>query len=684
MARHPILLGMLVCTACAASQKPALSSQALQPPAAPAGHSERRVVISLGRSSGTSSSVTEPDGTVHTVLHVLENGRGPHVEATARFTPDGDLQRFEARGHHELGNEFSARFERQGKRAEWQATEESGSRTLPGRAFYVPLAETPEVDGWLVRAALRNGGRLPLLPSGEAQVERVAEVAVTGAGASERKLAGYRISGLGLTPSYTWLNPDGSWFGSVSEWFSVVPEGWDASLQPLLDEQRTLERERTEQSARELAQPLPAAGLALTHARVLDVERGRYLEDHGVLVRDGKIADVAPSRKLRLPQGVKVLDLTGRTLMPGLWDMHVHLDDADGALHIASGVTSVRDVGNDPDKLDDYKQRYDAGNAIGPHVLRFGFIEGRNEKAASSVVTAETPEEARKAVQFFVDRKYEGVKIYNSVRPELVPLIAQAAHARGLRVTGHIPVHMLAHEAVTAGYDGIEHINMLFLNFFATHETDTRDTTRFTLVGDKAPELDLGSKPVQDLLALLQQKKTVVTPTLTAFESLYIAEAGKIIPGLESIVARLPPNTARLALLGGLPITDQRERYRVAWQRMLAMVKALYEAKISVVTGTDDLAGLMLHHELALFAQAGIPNAAILRMATVDAARSVGMAGHVGAIAKGQRADLAVVDGDPLSRIEDAGRVVSTLRAGVLFDAAAVGRTVSIQPVTPR
>jgi imidazolonepropionase-like amidohydrolase len=146
------------------------------------------------------------------------------------------------------------------------------------------------------------------------------------------------------------------------------------------------------------------------------------------------------------------------------------------------------------------------------------------------------------------------------------------------------------------------------------------------------------------------------------------------------MVARLPTTTARGFLLGGLPITDQRERYRAAWQRILEMVKALHAAKVTLVAGTDDLAGLMLHHELQLFASVGIPNADILRMATVGAASSLGLAKEVGSIARGLRADLVVVDGDPLARIADAERVVTTMRAGVRFDAAAVCKLLSVKP----
>jgi imidazolonepropionase-like amidohydrolase len=365
--------------------------------------------------------------------------------------------------------------------------------------------------------------------------------------------------------------------------------------------------------------------------------------------------------------------------------MHVHLGDSDGMLDIASGVTTVRDLGNDPDKLDDFAQRYDAGSAIGPRVIRFGFIEGRNEKAASSTITAETADEARAAVKYFVDRRYDGVKIYNSIRPELVPVIAGEAHKAGLQVTGHVPVHMLANEVVRAGYDGIEHINMLFLNFFATHDTDTRDTTRFTLVGDKAADLDLRSAPVQAFVKLLRERNTLITPTVGAFQDLLVAEQGKITAGLEQMVARLPVQTQRGFLLGGLPVDAAKHaRYVASFDKLLAMIKLLYDAKVRLMVGTDAMAGLMLHHEMALFARAGVPTAAILRMATIDPARYLGRARTTGSVAPGKLADLIVVDGDPLARITDIARTVTTMRGGVVYATAPVYAALGIEPSAAR
>jgi hypothetical protein len=675
------------CLSCASSERaqPAAPTEhptsASAPSGAPAGGAvEKRIVVSLGRKSGTSVLSSGPGGRFSTSLDVLENGRGPHVDATFELADDGTPAAFDSRGHHTMGTKFTATFRRDGDRAHWQSEEETGERAVTGPAFYLPLEGVPELDGLLVRAALQHGGRIALLPAGEAHVEKATEVVVS-SGSEQRTIVGYSVSGVGLTPAHTWMNPDGSWFGSVSEWFSVVPEGWEGAIEPLVDKQRKLDRARDAHDFERLAQHPPAAGLAYTHARVLDVEHGKWTPDQTVVVVAGKIASVGPSRGAKVPAGAQVVDASGRALIPGLWDMHAHLGDADGALDIASGVTTVRDVGNDPDKLDDFKQRFDSGAAIGPHVYRFGFIEGRNEKAASSKVTAETPDEAKAAVKFFLDRHYEGVKIYNSVRPELVPIIAAEAHAHGLRVTGHIPVHMLAHEAVRAGYDGIEHINMLFLNFFATHETDTRDTTRFTLVGDKAADFDFHAEPVREFFALLKQHGTLIDPTLNAFEDLLVGEQGKVTPGLEHIIGRLPVSVQRYFLLGGLPLGDRKQRYQASFEKVLAMVKELHDNDIGLLIGTDSLAGLMLHHEMALFARAGVPNAAILRMATIDAAKSLGVDKERGSIARGKVADLVLLDGDPLARIGDIDRVISTLRAGVMFDAAKVYETVSVGPL---
>lgn len=665
---------------------PAAKEQATPPSdhAAPAPVVLTRSVVSLGRLSGSDTLTMRADGSGAFVLEVLENGRGPHVEAELQVASDGTLASFTAKGHHTMGTAVDERFVREGGRARWTSKEERGERAVEGSAFYVPIAQSPDVIGLLAAALLRHGGRMALLPAGEARIEKIGELAVRSADGAERRLVGYALTGLELTSVHVWMNEDGTWFGNVSPWWSVVPPGFEGAVDALVKTQDEFERGRAAAQAIEHAHRPPAAGLAYTHARVLDVERGKWLADHTVVVQGGTIAALGPSATTAPPPGAEIVDLTGKALMPGLWDMHAHLGDADGLLNIASGVTTVRDVGNDPDRVDDYKRRWDEGSAIGPRVIRFGFIEGRNEKAASSKVTAETEEEARAAVALFAERGYEGIKIYNSMRPELVPVLAKEAHARGMRVTGHVPVHMLAHEAVRAGYDGIEHINMLFLNFLADHETDTRTTTRFTLIGDRAAEVELGGKAARGFFALLRERKTVIDPTVGVFQRLLLAKQGELVAGTEALVARLPLQTQRGYYSGGLPLDDGKvELYRASFERVLAMLKALADEGVTLVVGTDDLPGLSMHHELALYVRAGVAPAEALRMATLGAARTMQLDATTGSIRKGKAADLVVVDGDPLTRIEDLGKVVSTMRGGVVFPSAPLYQAVSVRPLAP-
>ncbi len=676
------LVGVVACGGDAVTpEHPVASAQpsttVATPPRAPT--VIKRVVVSLSRKSGTSVTTIGPDGEITVSLDVLENGRGPHTDATLRLAPDGTLAAFHATGHHEMGTPVDETFGRTSNHATWKSHEEHGDQDIDKPAFFMPVCDFPDAVGMLASALLKNGGKLALLPSGSAAIEKTIETDITSKAGEKRHIVGYAITGLELIPTHVWMNTDGTWFGSISSWWSVVPDGFENIVDGIVEKQTAIDRARDKAVADRLARRPVAAGIALTHARVLDVEHGRWDTDQTVVVVGDTIKSVGPSATAKIPAGAEVRDLAGKAIVPGLWDMHSHLGDDAGVMDIASGVTTARDVGHDPDKLDDWKKRFDDGSAIGPHVIRFGFIEGRGEKAASSKVTAENEAEAKAAVELFQKRGYEGIKIYNSMKPELVPLLAKEAHARGMMVTGHIPVHMLANEAVRAGYDGIEHINMLFLNFFADHDTDTRTTKRFTLVGEKAATFDLKSKAVTDFIALLKEHHTVIDPTLDAFEDLLTGEQGKIIPGLENVVSRLPVQTQRQFLTGGLPLDgDKLTTYRASYEKLLVMVKLLHDKGVTLVVGTDSLPGLMVHHELALFVRAGLTPAEAIKNDTIDAARAMKLEKKTGSIALGKAADLFVVDGDPLAHIEDLMKVQWAMRGGVVFMSDALYGTVGV------
>jgi imidazolonepropionase-like amidohydrolase len=629
---------------------------------------------------GFSSTTRSPDGTVSLAWDMHDNGRGPGATATAQLAPDGTPASFEGHGHQEMNTQLDETFAISNGHATWKSTNEQGAKDVTGPAFFLPMSAV-ETDSLLLPVLLAAPDHtIALLPGGEAHAEQAGEITVTSGGQSKHLLA-YAISRVGFTPYIVWTEDDKTFFGKAFPWYAELPDAWTSVADALVAKAQEILRGIDKQNAVRLAHPPPAAGVALVHARVLDVERGKWLADQTVVIVGDTIQSVGPSKTAKVPVGAETVDVGGKAIIPGLWDMHAHLGDEAGVLDIASGVTTVRDVGNIAVTLDDYKRRFDAGDAIGPHVYRAGFIEGRGPDASHLGIKVSTPEEAKAAVATYAQAGYEMIKIYNSVPVELVPLLTKEAHARGMGVTGHIPVHMLANEAVRAGYDGIEHINQVMLNFFADHDTDTRNTTRFSLVADKAAEFDPTSKVSKDFLALLRDHKTVLDPTYDAFEDLFLGRQGVVTPDVKWVYDRLPPQAQRGALVGGLPVDATKDAtYRKSWDKIVSMLKVFRDAHITLVAGTDSIPGLMLHHELEIFVQGGLTPAEALRDATIVPARVMKADKKSGSIAAGKLADLVVIDGDPLANIADLTKTVTTYRSGVAYPAAALFQIVGVKP----
>jgi len=229
--------------------------------------------------------------------------------------------------------------------------------------------------------------------------------------------------------------------------------------------------------------------------------------------------------------------------------------------------------------------------------------------------------------------------------------------------------------------DEIQHVNFLVLNFLDP-KIDTRTPARFSEVARHAAELDLHSQRVKDFIALLKARGTVSDPTLNAFEGMFEAQPGEVDPSLASVADRLPPQVQRGLYGGGLnPPADQVQRYRDSYRAMQSLVKALYDAGVTLVAGTDAMAGFAFDRELELYVDSGIPAPDVLRIATLGAARVMKRDRDLGSVEAGKLADLILVDGDPTARIADLHRVALTVKDGVVYDPAALWREVGVKPV---
>ena len=639
----------------------------------------RYAVLLPGGNAGWQTSVVKADGTREYTYEYNDRGRGPKLTTRIKL----DAERFpislETTGNDYLKSPVTETFTFADGMASWKNPSEEGSRRLTKGAFYISMNGAPEEFALLAQALLKSPGhRIALLPEGEAVIKKTAELTIKN-GSQTRKVSAYEITGLGFTPQTIWLDEANSFFGAVSSWTSFIREGWEASVPELLKTQDEKEGGRTTELARTLMRA-PAGPLVIKNARLFDAETGRVVANTTVVIDGDRIKTVGPDGQVELPKGAETIDAKGRFLMPGLWDMHVHIGPSDGLMHMAAGVTTVRDMANDIDAIADLDKKIQAHEEIGPRIIACGFMDGRGPYQGPTKVFVDTEEEGRAAIERYAKLGYPQIKIYSSIKPELVPKLVQMAHTHGMRLSGHVPAFMNAEQFIADGADEMQHINFFVLNFLDDVK-DTRTPARFTTVADRAATLDLNSKRVRDFIKVMSEKKIVIDPTVNVFEGMFTDRPGKVSATFASIADRLPTQVRRGLLAGGLPVPEGKdERYRQSSAALLRMIKMLYDAGVPIVAGTDSMPGFALHRELELYAEAGIPPAEVIRIATIGAAKIMKRDKDLGSIAAGKLADMILVDGDPTQRMSDIRRTSLVIKGGRVYEPANLYGAIGVRP----
>ena len=360
--------------------------------------------------------------------------------------------------------------------------------------------------------------------------------------------------------------------------------------------------------------------------------------------------------------------------------MHAHVGENDGLLNLAAGVTTVRDLANDTDSLLARRKRIEQGREIGTRIVLAGVIDSPGPYQAPTKVLVSTEQEARAAVDNYVRLGYVQIKIYSSVKPDLVPAIIDEAHKHGLRVSGHIPAEMTADQCVELGYDEIQHANFLMLNFMPDVK-NTNTPSRFTEVAKRGADLDLNSAQVQAFVRLLEEHHTALDPTLSVLEELLAGPAGKVPRGFLPVARRLPPQVQRGLMASALtPPAGLEGRYRQSFEKMMELVGLMYQAGIPIEDGTDSMAGFALHRELELHVQAGIPASKVLQSATLGAAGIMKLDHDLGSVTPGKLADLTLVDGDPVGNISNVRRTALVVKDGIVYKPEELYAALGVMP----
>ncbi len=641
-------------------------------------HILRYSIISAGQKAGSEVDTFSPGGKLNSTFEFNDRGRGPKIEAQYLLGVDGMPLRTDVTGVDYYKAPVDEHFSMEHGQASWKSTAEEGRG--PAGNFYIAINSPSIETALLVQKLVKAGAAgVKLYPSGEAHIEKLTDVTLHDHGETLH-VSEYAISGLAYTPILLWMDDQLNYFGQPGTWFAILREGWESTNSQLYALTMQSDTDRYKRLAVDLTRR-PSKPVAFEHVRRYDSIHASMIEDQTVVVSGNRIVSVGPAASTEVPHDAEHIDGRGKTLLPGLYDMHAHAQPSDGIMNIASGVTSIRDMGNDIDDLAKLQQQWQDGTAIGPRISKAGLIDGRDPMQAPTGVFVTTQEEADAAVNHYADLGYIQTKVYSSLNPALLPGMIEVSHRRGMRVSGHVPNGITAAQFVSEGADELQHINFIFLNFLGDKVKDTRTPERFTAVGQYAAGLNLDSAPVNDFIQLLVQHHTTVDVTLATFEGMFTGRPKQASPDYAPILDRLPAQVQRGAYTGGLAVTPANDQtYRDSYAAMLKMTKRMYDAGIPILAGTDATAGLMLHRELELEVKAGIPPLKALQNATFVAAGVLKQGDQLGSIEVGKLADLVLVEGDPGTDISDIRRCRVVIKNGTVFESARLYAASGILP----
>ncbi|TMI96820.1 MAG: hypothetical protein E6H06_02995 [Bacteroidetes bacterium] len=634
-------------------------------------------IVNSGNIKGFDKYWKYSDGSFGEWYQYNDRGRGDSMRMVFREDEQGFPTYLSASGKDYMKNDVFEEFSLGNGKAKWKNNAEDEQRDVKEKLFYSGLKAN---GGHLVKALRANGNKLKMLPYGEIHLTEL-EKHVVASGPEQKSIWLVQIDGFGLTPSYSWIDENNMDFASVSEWNSSILKGFEKNIDELLAIQKKYQTSFFNQLASTLAQEADK-DILIRAVTIFNAVDASIIKNKDVLIHNGVIQKIAVGNSIEKGASF-VIDGKGKTILPGLWDMHVHFtDNTDGILHMAAGVTHVRDMGNSEILLDRIKQIAE-GRIIGPRVeIMSGFIDGAGPFAAPTGVLINNIEEGKKAISNYAAKGYQQIKFYSSIKPEWVKPLIDDAKQHHLRVAGHIPAFMTATEAINAGYDEVTHMNMLVLNFFGD-TVDTRSPLRFSLPAQKAATLDLHGAAMRQFIQLLKDKNITVDPTLAVFEEMFTARDKQVSEMFKSTVGHFPLQWQRniKAGGGGLPVPQgMDEVYRQSFDVFLKITKLLYDNGIRIVPGTDGLAGFTLHRELELYVKAGIPSNKVLQLATYGTATYTGKEKEYGSIQEGKLADIILVEGNPVEDITNLHRTKLIITQGKIYDPAKLYRAISITP----
>jgi imidazolonepropionase-like amidohydrolase len=616
--------------------------------------------------------VSSPDGLViNTTYHYADRGFFDHtVTASMRAKPDYTPLSIELKGSADRGpgERYIAHIEN----SEATVEERGATRTLAPPDRYCLLSgpspfvlQMAMMRYWTAHGRPNALGVLRARPGAELvhiEFQGQDSIAVNG---QKIALQRYTIANLMFGREVLWMDPQGNLAAAMTFAGGLPLEAVRSVYEPALADLYAMgvAQEMTDLATMGRSAPPEHSGaFAITGATLVDATGALPIKDAIVIVRNGRIAAAGLRTKVRIPNGTPSIDAKGQTLLPGLWEMHTHFSGVEfGPALLAAGITTARDCGGEFDYLIAQRDAVAKQNAPGPRLLLAGLVDAGGEKAFGAIV-AETPDEGRAVVNRYHAAGFQQIKLYTYLTPAVVKAIAAEAHRLGMTVTGHVPRALTTMDGIEAGMDQLNHLNYAtsLLRAPGTQQIDTN--------------ADIFLKGVQFLL----DHHTVVDPTIGWGEM-----AGH---PQELDIASFEPGIAKAPFVldfryHGMGGNGTVEQFRIRQRESLAVIHALHKAGVPIVPGSDTgLVGYGLHRELELYGEAGMTPLEVIQCATIGSARAMNLDRDSGTIEPGKRADMILVEGDPLANISDLRRVVRVIANGRVYDPSRLWQLVGFKP----
>ena len=612
----------------------------------------------------------------HSMFQFTDRGTKVPLDATLRTNSEFTPQHFEIKGQTSRLSRIDTTVDIADGKAAIRENKDSRSASVPAQYFTIAGYAPATVQMMLLRYWAKSGkpNPLPVFPAGSVTIEPRGADTITIDGRTV-ELTRYTITGLIWGRETLWLDSKGDLAAVVSidaefDHFEAVREPYEGALATFVSSAARDNMAALASLSQRLSPP-KTGPLAIVGGTLIDGIGASPVPDAVVVIDGNRIVSAGPRAKVKIPSNATRVDATGRFILPGLWDMHAHYEQVEwGPVYLAAGVTTVRDCGNEFDYITAARNAIRDGKGLGPRLLLAGVIDGAGKMSLGAYL-ANDPDQAKAFVHRYKDAGFDQIKVYQSVKIDLLKAITAEAHSLGMTVTGHVPSGITAFEAVESGMDQIEHLlPSVYLSAFPK--------------GTKAqfgvlPAFDVNSEEAQRAIRFYKEHGTVLDPTMAVYDLTWRPSERPIEetePGVLKVAAEIAPSL----LNTGVPAAFA-PKLRVGFDGALAFINALHRAGVPIVVGTDQtVPGYSVYREMELYVKAGMSPMDAIQAATIMSARAMKLDRDSGTVEAGKRADLIIVDANPLDSISNIRKVRTVFANGRMFDPAPLWRSVGFTP----